>query len=519
MPSVDLSKTAAFQELEGDARILAWRTDPLRFWADTSGFKPVSYQARVAKAVAGDQSINPSNLHRFCLASGHNVGKSALLANLAMWYSWMHPGSVVLITGPTFEKQVVNLFYEIRKWYGGFVTSGLFELEKARVRWPRLAIMDEQKMGKWQIVGMSASEPQNLAGEHSPQGVMVIIDEASVVDDGVFNVLEGALSDSESDVRLVMAGNPTRREGEFYRAAFDPKYADTYWRLQISSYDSEVANTSAWGLSMLRRHGENSPIYRCRVLGLPPDDNPSAYIPLDWVLKAEARWEDNSHFTRPERAKIGVDVAWEGGDETAICIRRGNRVEGFRVVTGYDPVEVAEEAAEVIKGLNGAYDNVYVDSIGYGGGVVANLKRLSVNGKPIRVVPVNVSRRSTKPDEFFNLRAELYCRLRSFIQVGEIPPATPDDDKLRADLVGIRTDFAPGKLLIESKDQIRKRNQGRSPDRADALMLTFAQELGTDWASVLRDMEADTNSPGVFGWSELASEAPSYQSLAGRNLL
>lgn len=407
---------------------------------------------------------------------------------------------------------MVGIFHEIRKWYGGFVSQGLFELDKARLRWPRTPLMDELHIGEWAVLGMSASEPQKLAGKHSPHGVMVIIDEASVVEDGVFQALEGSLSDANSDVRLVMAGNPTRKDGEFYRAAFDPKYAALYWRLQISAIESEIADTKDWALDMLHRYGEDSPVYRSRVLGLPPSDNPESLIPYDSIVRAEARWEDSSNVTRPERAKIGVDVAWGGTDESVICVRRGPRVEFFRGVFGYDSVQVAELVVDVIKEV-GPYDSVYVDSIGYGAGVIATLKRMSIDGKPVRVVPVNVSSRAMKREDYFNLRAELYFRVRDFVRTGQLPPATPTDDKLRQDLTDIRVDFSTGRALIEPKDQIRKRLK-RSPDRSDALAMTFAQEMGTDWATILKDMD---DAPSV--WPSMLREAPAHDNFAGFNCI
>ena len=50
----------------------------------------------------------------------------------------------------------------------------------------------------------------------------------------------------------------------------------------------------------------------------------------------------------------------------------------------------------------------------------------------------------------------------------------PEDDTLIAELTGIRYKYlSSGKLKIESKDEMKKRGQ-RSPDTADAFVLTFA---------------------------------------------
>ena len=50
----------------------------------------------------------------------------------------------------------------------------------------------------------------------------------------------------------------------------------------------------------------------------------------------------------------------------------------------------------------------------------------------------------------------------------------PDDDALKSELVAPRFKFqSNGKLKVESKEELKRRGN-RSPDLADALMLTFA---------------------------------------------
>ncbi len=59
------------------------------------------------------------------------------------------------------------------------------------------------------------------------------------------------------------------------------------------------------------------------------------------------------------------------------------------------------------------------------------------------------------------------------MEKGEV--SLPDDDDVRADLSALRYMFTQdGRIQIESKDDCRKR-LGRSPDRADALALAFAE--------------------------------------------
>jgi hypothetical protein len=111
---------------------------------------------------------------------------------------------------------------------------------------------------------------------------------------------------------------------------------------------------------------------------------------------------------------------------------------------------------------------VRVDEIGLGAGVVDRLKELGVAG----VTGVNVAERASKPDQFANLRAELYDGLRERFQQGRI--AIPDDRDLVSELASLRYSFtSSGQMRVEDKEELRSKGLP-SPDRADALMLAFA---------------------------------------------
>jgi hypothetical protein len=52
----------------------------------------------------------------------------------------------------------------------------------------------------------------------------------------------------------------------------------------------------------------------------------------------------------------------------------------------------------------------------------------------------------------------------------------PNDNELQEELVAIEYDMPKDRILLENKDDIRER-LGRSPDKADALALTFAEPV------------------------------------------
>lgn len=175
---------------------------------------------------------------------------------------------------------------------------------------------------------------------------------------------------------------------------------------------------------------------------------------------------------------IGVDPAGGGKDETIIAFRRGRDAKTIPWVTMLgNPndarflMRIAEKVHERASALGA--DMVFVDEGGLGLGVVARLSQL---GTP--VIGVNFGEKAEgvllptgDVIKVANKRAEMYAKLRSALP----HLAIPDDRKLVAELSTLLYgyDGAESKILLEKKDDIRDR-LGRSPDRADALALTYA---------------------------------------------
>ena len=85
---------------------------------------------------------------------------------------------------------------------------------------------------------------------------------------------------------------------------------------------------------------------------------------------------------------------------------------------------------------------------------------------------INVGESTDYPDRFRNLKAQLYWALRERFQNGQVSGL--DDDLMITQLASIRFEINPrGLIEIESKDAMAKRGI-KSPDRAEALMLCFA---------------------------------------------
>lgn len=164
--------------------------------------------------------------------------------------------------------------------------------------------------------------------------------------------------------------------------------------------------------------------------------------------------------------QMGIDVARFGDDKTVFTFRRGRVVYPQIVLAKLDTVDVFGRAKDEIdsRGI-GTVQQIAVDDIGVGGGVTDMLKR--VYGR--KVVAVNSGIRLSDGQNY-NLRARLWRDLRTYVENG---CSLPNDPELQTDLTALQYEYRGGELLIESKENAKKRGM-KSPDRADSLALTFA---------------------------------------------
>jgi len=203
-------------------------------------------------------------------------------------------------------------------------------------------------------------------------------------------------------------------------------------------------------------------------------DHTYQVIPTNWVRDAMARWQ-----TKPPEgvgmSALGIDPALGGEDSTVFARRHGHWYDELISVPGKettDPIETAGHAIALMR------DNctLVVDVIGIGSGCYSHLKQ---HVSAVDIVGLNVATASSKRSKdgkftFANRRSELWWKFREALEpnLGE-PIALPNDQELLADLTAPAFKLTKAGIVIESKDDIRKR-LGRSTDKADAVIMAWA---------------------------------------------
>jgi len=422
---------------------------------DESG--PDSWQALVLDEIgkqlrAGIQTI------RIAVASGHGIGKTALMSWITIWFQSCYPRNKERVTAGTLAQLKSATWRELAKWKELAANRWQFEwtAEKFSCKW-------QPETWYAEAVAWSEHNPQAFAGLHE-EIVMVQFDEASTIASAIWEVTEGAFTTRGI---FLAFGNPSDPDGAF--ADCFGKNAKYWTLLRVDSRDSRKANKE-WIEKTIEQWGIDSDYVRVRVLGLFPLHGGLSFISPQMITKAVERHKafDAKEIPRSIPLLMGVDVARQGADQSVVRLRKGRYVlpEVYRYRIP-DMMQIASHVAALIR--THEPDVVYIDETGgYGAGVIDRLRQLG-----FVVIGVQFGAAADEAKKYTNRRAEIWSRMRDWLRNEGM---LPDDLQLRISLetLGYGYDTRTDRLKMESKDDVRARG-GNSPDDGDALAMTFTE--------------------------------------------
>lgn len=442
------------------AKIRSWRLDPVRFVRDALGVEPDAWQVDALSMLGGEYDPR----RRLVLKACTGPGKSALLA----WIGWHrlscfaapgeHPkGAALSITKDNLSD---NLWAEFAKWQGrsAFLSHAF--------TWNQSAITATGHADTWFLSARSFAKDADkeaigraLSGLHSVFP-FVLLDETGEMPVSVGLAASQIFTGGPIDAAIVQAGNPTSSAGLLYDSV-----GRDWPTITVTADPEDPKRTPRVSIEhaqqMIREYGRDNPWVMATILGLFP---PTGFSSLFGAAEIDAAMQRNYYPKDIAHAPVilGCDVARQGNDESAVARRQGFVAFPIRTMRIPDTMLVAEQFAKEADTHNA--DASFVDGTGgYGAGVVDALRQL-------RRKPVEVQFGGKASDErYYNKRSEMYFELSKWLKTGQLP----DDPRLKEELIATDFVYQGDKFRIVEKEII-KAKLGRSPDRADALALTFA---------------------------------------------
>jgi phage terminase large subunit len=438
----------------------------------------------IAAAIADWQSVG--------VESGTGTGKSFWLAVLVLWFLASFEGARVFTFAPKEEQLRLYIWAEIGKLWPKFrAFFPAAELTDLRILM-RAGDDGAQAWGAWgRAVALRAGEQvsSRAAGMHAKY-MLLVNEETQGMAPAVIEAQENTCT-GPFNVQLSV-GNPDNQHDALHKACTAPGVKHV--RMSALDHPNVVTDNphlvegAVSRASIERRqekYGEQSPLYESRVRGLSPSQSTEALIRREWVDLSFARYR-----ARIAKGPIigpgakGVDVAQStNGDKAAIADWRGTAMVGVRSFHCPNATYLGRDVVMEAKRDGVQAEHVGIDPVGVGAATMNEAREKfgddgplvqALNGglSPIEKAQKDEDGRATEWAEdanfFGNLRAQMWWQLREDLRRGRVDLAPNEDLAQQLTLPKYRVHN--GKTWLESKEDLRKRTGGKSPDDADAVV-------------------------------------------------
>lgn len=418
----------------------------------------------------GAMAVDPI---RIAVASGHGIGKSFTTGLLLWWILSTRPFCKGTVTANTMGQLSTKTWAQFASMQDACLTGHWFEINTAK---GSMRAYHKEFPQEWFVSAQTSKEENSeaFAGQHAANSTsFYLFDEASGIPDKIWEVAEGGLTDGEP--MIFAFGNPTRNVGQFYNCFHRDRNRWTTYK--VDSREAQLTNKKQieeWR----EAYGEDSDFFKVRVLGEFPATSTAQLIPTDAVDDAMMREKPGADPSSFAQAIVGLDVARFGDDATVLCTRVGSDCVSipWQTMRGMDGKQVGERAHAHAQMLLDDYGfqivRINFDRAGIGAAVDEYFRYNNMDPR-IRVNAVDFSMSSRWPLRYLNKRAEMWSLMKDWLVKKD--GVIPKDEELKEQLIAPEYMFTPkGQIQLEAKKDIKKR-LGVSPDRADALCLTFAE--------------------------------------------
>jgi hypothetical protein len=404
------------------------------------------------------------NTLRQAVSSGRGIGKSALVSWLVIWMLSTRIGSTTIVSANS-ESQLRSVTWaEITKWLAMGLNSHWFEVSATRLipaKWLTELVERDLRKGTryWGVEGRlwSAENPDAFAGVHNYDGVLVIFDEASGIDDTIWAVTAGFFTENTPNRFWLAFSNPRRNTGYFYETFHSKR---DFWNTKVVDARTVEGTDKQVYQQIIDEYGPDSSQAHVEVYGQFPDAGDDQFI---GVVLVEDAMQREKYKDQSAPIVIGVDPARFGADATVIAVRQGRDIVKIIRHRGDDTMTVVGYVIEAIEEFKPTL--VVIDEGGLGAGIVDRLKE-----QRYRVKGVNFGNKSKNPIMYGNMRAQMWGDMREWLKTAAIP----NDRFLKTDLISpMMKPDSRGTIFLESKKDMKARGLA-SPDAADAICVTFA---------------------------------------------
>lgn len=438
-------------------------------WCELLRFDPTFYQREVL------QDIQDGHI-QIATVSGQGPGKTALVTAAATWRTFRAYKAMTVLTSPT-QRQCRDVF----------LAECQRTMDRAHPALQRFIDVTKSKVvfggvRDWDIKIATATEAANIAGYHE-NNMTFILEEAQGIPQKIVETIEGTLTNL--GCQMIAIGNPNTRN-----CAFASFFDDDSWQQHRFNTEEDapkllkaknpVHRVLGEGLvarneRLERKYGRESDVYRVRVQGRFPSQDPNCVISADDLWACTKTDMVSCAMERPNLRAFGTDLAAFGGDECVVYQLQGNAIIAEWQKTILDPAVAVKHSFRMQSDSH--WMNPECIHVFDMGGLGAGVRHLYYNRPGGRHHPFVSNGKARDSREYADRLTEAFFFLAELAKTRRIH--IPKDAKLIKQLSSRQYELdVKTRLVVESKKVFRKRmvsegQSGESPDRADALVMAF----------------------------------------------
>ena len=334
------------------------------------------------------------------------------------------------------------------------------KLEKLRMEENKERIVLRNRGGIYVISSQAGNSQKGIESAMGAGAKIVILDEAGLTPDNIEATIFRMIAGKGEEAFYCKIGNPFYRN-HFLKSSLDSNYHQIFIDYQQGLREGRYNGSF---IEEAKKKPHFDVLFGCKF---PPEDfmDDKGFI----RLLTDEDIEKAKRVVEPfGEVRLGIDIAEGGGDSNVIGLRTANWATVLMRFQNEDTMSVAGHTAKIRTERGMRDENIFLDEIGVGKGVVDRLREQNIKATGVKF--------SEKPDDetqFANLRAECYWRFKEWIRNGGA--LDPQNDWSQLYYIKYKVIDSSGKMLIISKDDLRKQGIG-SPDIPDAIAMTFARK-------------------------------------------
>lgn len=454
------------------AWVKGWRTNPVLFVEQLFGAVLDQWQKNALMALVTHKKVS--------LTSAKGCGKSCLASWATWWMLATRSNHQAYLSSVTADNLKSGLWKEVKYWYSRSPDwfQDWWDCGAKRISFKGRPDLHYAECVTWSKDAKEEEQSGSAAGKHA-KNTSFVLDEAGACRPSLLATMT-AIIESDNWARVMLMGNCNTTAGALYEATKGAQKG-MWENFRVTGDPDDPLCSSRVNKEEARKYidayGRDHPFVQVNFLAEYPSVGLNQILSVEEFLVSTER-EVDEYSQEHLVPHVGIDMSRGGVDSTVIAARRGRYCYPLREVICKDKGLATTRAAEqaLLDEIRTRFHDVdefsvkiFIDCTG---GIGTSLyDRLIERGYKVDGVLFN--RGADGGKSFKNVRAEMYMRLREFaLDSGKLPM----DHRLREELAATEYFYNDGSTVQIADKKLVKVAVGRSPDRGDALALSFVDK-------------------------------------------